>query len=482
MQPAYRASLWDCIGDAEATVLQQLSLLDLAVLSRVSKACRANVEPLMYANVWLWWTGFGKRKPPVGKMLRTLLRRPDLASHVRRVTLLDFLSWLDWSSNNDYTEVPDVSKSELEEIMAFLDTSRLSDIDIAAWKRCLSSRQMHAFSTLLVSQLHNLAYLEVDTIFARETRHLGDFLSASVAGEKQTPSAFSSFQFLETVKHRSRHDRGTVSASDLIPFFYLPKLHTFEAQLCHPSAFKGPMQPPVANALTTLHLTEVHESLLGHLLSCAPNLKNFRWGLSQNFRAGGTPNNHAIDLDVLAAALQYVRHTLEVLTLEGEQDVDYSLGRSKGSMDCLYGFANLRTLIAPIGFLGTSDPADWNRSLARSMPQNVQSITITDDMYAWFDEYAHSDDEDDQNEDEREGNEEVDEEDRKHPGRIRSDLPEGKLLEATDNLLQGVAFTHPLLETLSLNIQSSKDEHLLAYRRRLLRLGLLNGIAVAFLE
>lgn len=89
MQPAHRRSLLDCIGDADYAVFEALSLRDQGALSRVSKTSRAIIEPFMYTHIDLRWYGFEENKrTPIGKLLRTLLHRPDLAAHVRRVILV----------------------------------------------------------------------------------------------------------------------------------------------------------------------------------------------------------------------------------------------------------------------------------------------------------------------------------------------------------------------------------------------------------
>ncbi|KAK4107503.1 hypothetical protein N656DRAFT_802682 [Canariomyces notabilis] len=79
-------SLMDWPGEVQLSVLKHLSCHDLGSLSLVSRGFRRLAEPCLYAGIVLTWSR--DQAPPLALLLRSLLERRELASHVRRLELL----------------------------------------------------------------------------------------------------------------------------------------------------------------------------------------------------------------------------------------------------------------------------------------------------------------------------------------------------------------------------------------------------------
>ncbi|GAM83823.1 hypothetical protein ANO11243_018130 [Dothideomycetidae sp. 11243] len=84
--PMSHTSLFNCVGDALYQVLSSLALTDLLSLCLVSNGTRVCAEPYIYSDIQMTWQGDATPRFP--HLVRTILRRPDLAACVRKVSLL----------------------------------------------------------------------------------------------------------------------------------------------------------------------------------------------------------------------------------------------------------------------------------------------------------------------------------------------------------------------------------------------------------
>merc|ERR1711939_1143861 len=118
-----RSSFWDLLGDLLMPVLKLLSPPELHKLSLVNKESRASCEPLLYSSIeWIW---LEDRPPPIVPFIRTILQRPELAAHVRRVSLLgdSFIPYFE-----DRNIVPpriDVATLEYYDIAKFMEQTKV---------------------------------------------------------------------------------------------------------------------------------------------------------------------------------------------------------------------------------------------------------------------------------------------------------------------------------------------------------------------
>ena len=179
-------------------VLELLSPRELHLLSLVSKASRATCEPLLYSSIE--WTWLEDRPPPITAFIRTILRRPELAAHVRSVSLLGD-SFIPYHENRD-TKPPriDIASLDYEDAVKAME---LTKVDFAllpmklSWKDQMSQGAMDTLTTLLLSQLHHVTNLVLGPIFTFETGLLRQLFYAAVF--RQTDYELPTYQHLRVL-------------------------------------------------------------------------------------------------------------------------------------------------------------------------------------------------------------------------------------------------------------------------------------------
>ena len=169
--------MWDCIQDALPEVLRLSSQADLAALCLVSKASRASTEPFLHQNIE--WTRSRSQTPPIVAFLRTILRRPELAAHVRRVALLG----RDLNQGDGRRDLACwVGETGLlhDALKVFESLKVLKMHYVRVWKNYVHLGEMETLAALLLSQLHRLTHLVLDPNFTREAGTLGVFFRSAL--------------------------------------------------------------------------------------------------------------------------------------------------------------------------------------------------------------------------------------------------------------------------------------------------------------
>ncbi|CZT51646.1 uncharacterized protein RSE6_12818 [Rhynchosporium secalis] len=388
-------SLWDFLGDMLMPVLQLLSPRELHVLSLVSKVSRATCEPLLYSSIE--WTWLEDRPPPITAFIRTILRRPELAAHVRSVSLLgdSFIPY-----DHDRDTVPpriDISALDYEHAVKAVESTR---VDFALlpmkllWRDQMHQGAMDTLVTLLLSQLHNIRTLVLGPIFTFETGLLLQLFHAAVF--RQAKFELPTYQHLRVLCLNFDGKQGlgiySLGSTDLQPWFYLPAIQEFSLVSSMPLTWdKIAMHTPTSSLLTTLHLTAVQPEHLGQILSMTPALKN----LSYNwyYRSGvhlGRPEEGSVwvNLDAIGLALSHVRDTLEELVVTGrvilEEDYEYEFIKFEGNLSRMANLDHLKILQIPLPFLTGDFHARDAFAEEKMFPPNLKSLRVTDDvLLAW---------------------------------------------------------------------------------------------------
>lgn len=142
------------------SICSYLSKTDYVNLCLVHSRLRTIAEPYLYSKIQFTWKE--RLQPhPITSLLRSLLRRPQLATFIRRVSLAGF------SLHNPYYEdrAPKilVSENELKELVAFVMKTTVPYRQI--WVEEIQSGTMDAFVALLISQPLRLSCLAIDGDF-----------------------------------------------------------------------------------------------------------------------------------------------------------------------------------------------------------------------------------------------------------------------------------------------------------------------------
>lgn len=367
-------------------VLELLSPIELHALSLVSKESRSICEPLLYSSID--WTWLEDRPPPIAAFIRTILRRPALATHVRRVSLLgaSFIPYHKY--RNTLPPKIDVAALDNKEAAKAIELTKVGFA--LSWEKELSRGEMDALVTLLLSQLHHITHLVLSPMFTFETALLRQLFYAALF--KQNDHQLPTYQHLGQLDLNFSARRGLslhqLVSTDLLPFFYLPVVQEFSLVSSMPMYWgKWTMQAPTSSVLTTLQLTAIEPKDLCHLLSKTPALKKlqYNWYYRSGVDQGRTEEGSVwVSLEDIGHALGHVRETLKELVITGkcsfEEDREWDFLDFQGTLKGFLELGCLKTLQIPLPFLtGNLDGA--HAIPYDVIPRNLESLTITDDTF-----------------------------------------------------------------------------------------------------
>ncbi|KAE8343186.1 hypothetical protein BDV24DRAFT_149808 [Aspergillus arachidicola] len=372
-----------------------LSPSDLNAVCLTHRNWRFVAEPLLYARVEWTWTN--SQNPPIAQFLRSIVHRPELASLVHVVILNgDCFE----SSLRDYQnkspKLP-VTEAVLDELVKCIERIHISCGE--QWIQELRAGTMDAFTTLLLSRLPNLRRLYLGVNFARESSIMGMMLRSALCQESQC-SHLHSFTHLQDVSAvypgpgiGIRKYTDVRNTADVLPLFYLPSVERIWTLVDNPATFVWPGQyPPNPSRLTSLNLTMLREGHLGQVLSVTRGLRKLQWDWYYRPDIKDHVVRDIIDLDQIAADLSHVQETLTDLTITAgsdcsEADAERPEVTFSGSFKTFSGLHLIEKLEVPIPFLlGFSSSAPNVVGLEEALPENIQWLTLTDDLclqYEW---------------------------------------------------------------------------------------------------
>ncbi|OJJ76795.1 hypothetical protein ASPBRDRAFT_60492 [Aspergillus brasiliensis CBS 101740] len=383
------SGILSCPVEVLDLVFEPLTFSELRELSLVNKGLRAQVEPILYANIqWLWREATSS--PPITQLLRTISCRPHLATYITNVQL-DGMRIRARKTAGPLPKIP-VPSSELTEHIEFVQGTGVPYSDL--WIRELHQGTIDALLALLIAQLSNLRCLFLGPIFTEESQVVGKVLNSALC--RPLDYRLPTFQNLRDVSfHRVVGDDGpqpkptprdrAKNNTNVLPLFYLPNVQRMSIAVGNPDAFTWPAAHlPDPSKLTSLDLTAVREPYLGDLLSVTPNLKTLRWAW---YYDNGVEDDFVlpiVDLDRIAAALCQVRGTLTDLTILAEAPIGgneqcYPAVKIEGSLCAMVGFDGLKRLQVPLAFL-VGFAKDTTKRLQDVVPRNIEYLTITDEL------------------------------------------------------------------------------------------------------
>ncbi|MCJ1375391.1 hypothetical protein MMC20_006626 [Loxospora ochrophaea] len=296
-------------------VSSYLNVPDRCRLSRTCKALRYVIEPTVYQKIELRWGPIRWYKPlqngdRIHLLLRTFLRRPELASYVRRAVFLANQGESIALSEDKLTPAELQSAKDLVCAMGLPSSEH--------WVDALNKGDPNVFVALLLLQFSNLRALIVLGPKLTKPFFLGEvFLHAlrpaSIEG------LASRFQCL---KYISYLDIGTFYESDpphwgFLPFFYFPCIRTIDAKIFE-SAYGfwlSDRSLPHAASLERLDISgdgrggSVCPETLVKLLSTTSKLRCLCYEFGQG-RGGHDDSYFSKSIDQLRQAVTQVKPTI----------------------------------------------------------------------------------------------------------------------------------------------------------------------------
>lgn len=387
------ASLMACPNELLLSIISYLSQADLCTVCRVHRHLRLLTEPYLYAYIYITW----KRSPPypLTLLLRSILRRPQLATYVRTVSLTGK------SIFGRLVPKLQVSESEMAEAMVFVaDHTRVPYCE--TWLDELWDGTTDAYIAILLSLPLRLTSLVMEHDFFKESRLIGLVLRSTLLDQTADYGLRLDFQCLQTVSVERytdfKQDIRFRNTADILPLFYLPSVRHISASIDSPAgSFTWPApDPPSPSSLRSLILTSTREPFLRPLLSVTNQLQtlDWRWWYDPNSR--DPAHTDVMDLTEFTTALSHVRNTLTELIVVAEcniADIEYPMVyiRGRGSLSTLKDFDKLTKFTVPftvlMGFVATGAAA---KQLEDALPPNLEILTLTDDLglndqYLWED-------------------------------------------------------------------------------------------------
>jgi hypothetical protein len=381
------ASLLSTPTEILRIIFASLSHRDIAAVCLTHRDLRSLAEPFLYAHIQ--WTWSDSQHPPIAPFLRSIVQRPELATYVHDVALNgdSFDKGVD-DPGNESPKIPVTERvvNELVELVVRINVPYAGE-----WIQKLRAGSMDAFTTLFISQLHNLKRLYLDKNYNRETRLRGMMLRSALC-EESTNSHLSSFAYLEDVSADSaclhynvRRKTQTRNTQDILPLFYLPSVKRIRALVDNPAIFAWTgKNPPNSRSLTTLDLTMLRERHLGQVLSVTPRLQKLEWDWNYRWDLADDSVTDIIDLNQIAMGLSHVKETLTDLTITAgseryKAELEDPEVQFSGSFNVFGGLDNLKRLQVPIPFLlGFSPSASKANNWAVGLPTSLEWLTLTD--------------------------------------------------------------------------------------------------------
>lgn len=382
------ASILDLPSELLHSIFEFLPPQQLPLACVVCNAFRTVAEPRLYSRIEMVW--HSSATPPIIPLLRSILRRPELASHVRTLVL---------SGNTDFYRVSfggklppkiQVDVAQLDMLVVAVEGFNVS-FDKELWIREMRAGTMDAFITLLLSKLSNLRALHILNSFAKETRLLGMMLRSCLCNSPDSGVLCRyHFQHLRDVSFIPLNDDGRNpimhNPADVLPLFYLPSVRCLSASINNPASFSWPANEPDPAQLISLDLTTIREAHLGHILKQTKALQSLRWQWFYDDNAPDQYNTPTIDFDQFSSALSHVRNTLTELRISatafprvGRGDIDLPLYQLQGSLHFIRDFHKLRVFEAPYTLLLGLTMDDTKR-LQDVIPRYAQFVTISADL------------------------------------------------------------------------------------------------------
>lgn len=374
-------------------IFGHLACADLAALCRVHPEFRHIAEALLYNSIELSWTK--KKNPPVVPLLRSILSRPQLASHVRHLKLVGSDFYLTSPSTpRDLRYLP-LKVAIAPDEQTFL-TNAIGGLPldyVSSWAEELRVGAVDALVALLLKSVPNLRSLCMESNFTREARFVGNLFRSALCD----PSCadLPNFGDLRDVVFRSWHTEYRWiyfphgNTNDVLPFFYLPAARSLDLFIDTPPSgiFDWPAKSPDLSNLTSLSLWMLRESSLGKILSATPCLKSLRWEWHYGTSYSSLPWGQTIDLDHVASALDHVRDTLESLHIKAWADygapsnIELDPLEIQGTLRPVATFPKVRHLEAPWAFVVGFTP-DTTLRLEDIIPSSVESLVLEASLMA----------------------------------------------------------------------------------------------------
>lgn len=379
--------------EVQLAIAELLPLCNLSTLSMTSKRLRRLTEPLIYSSIRMAWTL--QDHPNTMLLLRTILDRPELGSHVRRLKL-DGEGFLkpsrQWIPQNP-AALPNIVSLQVEKLSRAANSAGVEE-STSSWVHEVQSGSPNAVVALLLSLLPNLEWLSLSCNWTNEIKYIGLVFRSALCKTAMDglPPRSPAYESLKHVELAPRVDTDNFldpeNTLDALSLFYLPNIEHLSVCIDNPIEFSWPCStPPNPLLLTSLKLDRIREIRLAPLLSALKNLRKLHYHWFYQPDMDPKVSNRIVRLDKMAVALAGLEDTLTELEITGETQPALSWGlydspniTLQGSLDQLSRLHRLKRMQVPWLFLMGMTESFPGR-IDFNLPPNVEDLALPGDLF-----------------------------------------------------------------------------------------------------
>ncbi|KAL9105831.1 MAG: hypothetical protein Q9187_008649, partial [Circinaria calcarea] len=363
---------------------------DLAALLATCQYFRKGVEPYLYEEIkWIREDGSA---PPIYLLVRTILKRKELAAYIQRIHLR---GW-----HRTRTPRAAIESSFDQEEHHLLHSRRLTlrwDYG-GPWAQGYEFGKTDFFAAILLSHCPNLQSLSLDFHYGASQSLVGTVLLAQKHRGQDRPQGwgferFSNLKAVEFINQSVPEDlveifhEATIDVNHLWAPFALPSVQRIKATNVARTALEWPLRPNLqSDSLTSLILEGARcgERELERLASTCKSLRELVWDRRCDCNDGESCQPDCL---ALYEALLHVRQTIESIKICMEFYTTASIDMSRpgpwtlqGRLASLQSFPKLAHLHVPFavlyGWHGRDVP-----ELADVLPSHLLTLVLTSDTY-----------------------------------------------------------------------------------------------------
>ena len=380
------ARLTDLPVEIVDLVLQSCRNL-LTALMRVCKSIHKIAEPLLYSEILMRWDDCVQPSSSINLLLRTVLKRPQLALLIKHVRLRNSAKAVLKPANNQLAE------DTIGDAWLVMCVDKFPSPDI--WEQQMRSRSVPVVVAFLLSRLHRLETLELGAKF--QSIFLGLMFGHALACSDPS-SSISTFRHLtqvELTNEACSPKAGTLMTDQIISIFRLPSIKSmsFLALDEYGSSHMAPYNSVLRSL--NLHHSQIREDTLERLLAATPNLTSLKCGFwcdpepmdgrssFLNCAALGRALRHARSIEYLAISVKFFTSSAMEVDWGGAYEKGEHWG-IKGSIGSLKELTHLKSLEIPIvvllGWVATTSAPQF----ADVLPGQLRQLLLRNDLNFFY--------------------------------------------------------------------------------------------------
>ncbi|KAI1046720.1 hypothetical protein LB505_006770 [Fusarium chuoi] len=382
-----------CPIEIQLQIIESVPKQGLVALSRVNKHFASIVQPILHKDVDVNCPllTLECRSVPLVLALRTLLWRPDLAQAVQHLRFdgYDFVEReLDILPTTPIFHLTDEDKLKAVQFIKALDLYQGLD-----WAHAFLKGQVDSLVSLVVALTPNIRSLYLGEFFSVEICYLRLLLHPE-SYNNPGGSNVHKFEHLRHVtvdNHCATYHHIQFSFNNIYQsFFHLRMLENLSISGSFPEASRPFTITAKLEHLRCLNLKRITEAELGRILSIAPNVEDLKYAytcypLADPFSI----NSQRLRVATLSDSLKSHRlklKSLQLLVVDNINVLDEGLDplwplALQGTPIKLHDFSNLRILTVPWVLIAGPSKGERPSPLRYVIPQCVERLTLTDDMY-----------------------------------------------------------------------------------------------------